>query len=307
MLAVINSQAENDAAFASLGGVRRAYIGLHDTSKEGHFEGVDGRNHNFVNWAQGEPNSFGGNEDCVGFHIYSEQQWNDFACSGYDEDDPIGYVCQNVKSENSRNEIETEHAPTTWRHCPNVPIPDRIRYDSMDYNPITGDFSMNGVEVGFFSLVRKIVIYVFKRESYLARLHVTKIKIDITPGTSRFPLKSQPVEYADLVHMVRVKIIGNRVRKGGKSKNGGRSHPFWECVQTTLWTGVCNVCLKSGMDYCYSSNSCVPSGAKVCDGPCDHVSSNSTFARVAGEEDCHPNPLDCISTTCKPQLSCSED
>ena len=94
-LATIHSQAENDAAHDSLCGSKRAYIGLHDRSVEGAFEWVDGSDFNFANWAPGEPNSYGGTEeDCVGFHVYGGEQWNDFSCSGYDGGDSIGYVCQ---------------------------------------------------------------------------------------------------------------------------------------------------------------------------------------------------------------------
>ena len=52
----------------------------------------------------------------------------------------------------------------SWLHCPYINIPERIMYDSMDYNPMTGDFSMTGVQVGFFNLVRKVVIYAIKRQ-----------------------------------------------------------------------------------------------------------------------------------------------
>ena len=50
-----------------------------------------------------------------------------------------------------------------WLHCPHINIPERIMYDSMNYDPMTGDFSMTGVQVGFFNLVRKVVIYAIKR------------------------------------------------------------------------------------------------------------------------------------------------
>ena len=95
-LAIIHSQRENDNAYDSLCGSKRAYIGLHDRSMEGSFEWDDGSDFDFVNWASGEPNSFGGtDEDCAGFHVYSGERWNDFSCSGYDHGDSIGYVCQN--------------------------------------------------------------------------------------------------------------------------------------------------------------------------------------------------------------------
>ena len=104
-------------------------------------------------------------------------------------------------------------------------------YDSMDYNPMTGDFSMTGVQVGFFNLVRKVVIYAIKREPSQPDVQLGFNRIKITPGTSKFPLKSQPVENAHEVNFVRVKIIGNRVGEGSKSTTGKKSHPYWECVE----------------------------------------------------------------------------
>ena len=84
----------------------------------------------------------------------------------------------------------------------------------MDYNPMTGDFSMTGVQVGFFKLVRKVVIYAIKRQPSQPDVQLGFSRIKITPGTSKFPLKSQPVENAHEVNFVRVKIIGNRVGEG---------------------------------------------------------------------------------------------
>ena len=99
---------------------------------------------------------------------------------------------------------------------------------------ITGDFSMTGVEVGFFKLVRKVVIYAIKRQPSQPDVRMGRIKIKITPGISKFPLKSQPVENAGEVNFVRVKIIGNRVGKGSKSTTGEKSHPHWECSEKSV-------------------------------------------------------------------------
>ena len=93
-LAVIHSEAENDAAYSSLDGETRAYIGLHDRTTEGSFEWVDGSSYDFSYWSPGEPNSWGGNEDCAGFRF--EETWNDFSCNGYDIGNAIGYVCQDI-------------------------------------------------------------------------------------------------------------------------------------------------------------------------------------------------------------------
>ena len=90
---------------------------------------------------------------------------------------------------------------------------------------------MVGVQVGFFKLVRKVVIYAIKKSPEKPDVYLGKFKIKITPGTSKFPLKSPPVDKADDVNFVRVKIIGNRVGEGSKSSTGKKTHPYWECVE----------------------------------------------------------------------------
>ena len=123
------------------------------------------------------------------------------------------------------------HTPPKWSPCNHINVDERIQYDSIDYNPMTGDFSMTGVQVGFFNLVRKVVIYAIKREPSQPDVQLGFSRIKITPGTSKFPLKSQPVKNAHEVNIVRVKIIGNRVGEGSKSTTGKKSHPYWECVE----------------------------------------------------------------------------
>merc|ERR1711991_441290 len=88
-----------------------------------------------------------------------------------------------------------------WLHCSHINIPERVVYDSMDYNPMTGDFSMTGVQVGFFNLVRKVVIFAIKREPSQPDVQLGFNRIKITPGTSKFPLKSQPVKNAPEVNI----------------------------------------------------------------------------------------------------------
>ena len=118
-----------------------------------------------------------------------------------------------------------------WSPCPNVDVPQRILYEAIDYDPITGYLTISGVQVGFFKLVRKVVVYAMKKSLNEPDVHLGKFKIKITPGTSKFPLKSPPIENASEVNFVRIKIIGNRVGEGSKTDNGERSHPYWECVE----------------------------------------------------------------------------
>lgn len=64
-------------------------IGLSDRANEGTFAWSDGTNLDYTNWAPNEPNSFGGNEDCVGMRI-PVRKWNDFPCQLVTP----GYICQ---------------------------------------------------------------------------------------------------------------------------------------------------------------------------------------------------------------------
>ena len=99
---------------------------------------------------------------------------------------------------------------TSWFHCPHLNIPERVIYDSMDYKPMNGEFSMTGVQVSFFKLARKVVIYAIKKQPLQSDVQLGFNRIRITPGTSKFPLKPQTVENADDVNFVRVKIVGQR-------------------------------------------------------------------------------------------------
>ncbi len=117
-----------------------------------------------------------------------------------------------------------------WSPCPNLHIEERIAYDDIDYDPITGKLTITNPPVGFFKLVRKVVVYAMDRSPQADSMsYIAKEKIKITPGTSKFPLKSRPLspEDAQRIEYVRVKIIGNRV----KAEAGKKAHPYWECVE----------------------------------------------------------------------------
>ena len=84
-LVSIQSQAENDCilnALNALGETGTIWIGLNDEDVEGTFVWYDQSPVNYTNWAPGEPNNSGGNENCV--QIYptgsSPGMWNDLNC-----------------------------------------------------------------------------------------------------------------------------------------------------------------------------------------------------------------------------------
>lgn len=61
------------------------WIGLDDTYEEGVFRWNDGSTVDYTNWNTGEPNDWGGNEDCGEL---TRGIWNDLPC-----DYSIGYIC----------------------------------------------------------------------------------------------------------------------------------------------------------------------------------------------------------------------
>ena len=142
------------------------------------------------------------------------------------------YQFHNVGNASITFEFRSHDLDFAWSPCPNVEVPERIAYDSIDYDVYTGDLSLSGVDVGFFKLIRKIVIYAVKIETEKPMV-VDKTIVKITPGTSKFPLKSALMNVGG-ANVIRVKLIGNRIAEGSKSTNGVRAHPIWECVERTI-------------------------------------------------------------------------
>lgn len=85
------------------------WIGFSDALSEGNFVWYDGAPITYSNWAPGEPNNSGGNENCT--QIYPDGTWNDLNCNGY----------------NSLSVIEVNLCPQTTIanvpvHCPNTNV-----------------------------------------------------------------------------------------------------------------------------------------------------------------------------------------
>lgn len=81
-LVSIQSAAENACIINALntkgfGGI--IWIGFNDEEQEGSFVWYDQSPVTYTNWAPGEPNNSGGNEDCT--QIYPNGQWNDLPCN----------------------------------------------------------------------------------------------------------------------------------------------------------------------------------------------------------------------------------
>ena len=74
----ILSQEEQDfiASLHTAGGY--AYGGGNDRTDEGTFSWIDGSAWTYDYWRSGEPNDYGGNEDCMSIRVDGE--WNDVPC-----------------------------------------------------------------------------------------------------------------------------------------------------------------------------------------------------------------------------------
>jgi len=63
------------------------WIGLSDATEEGKWIWDDGSDLDFTFWRGGEPNDWGGREDCV--HIRANQRWNDINCNN-----KAAFICE---------------------------------------------------------------------------------------------------------------------------------------------------------------------------------------------------------------------
>jgi hypothetical protein len=81
-LVSVHNQTQNDQMFAMMKGLGLdyGYIGLNDIATEDVFFWEDGSVRDYYNFADGQPDNYNGNEDCV--HMYSTTGlWNDIPCA----------------------------------------------------------------------------------------------------------------------------------------------------------------------------------------------------------------------------------
>ncbi|KAI2668938.1 C-type lectin domain family 17, member A [Labeo rohita] len=80
-LVIINSE-EKQRLISSFT-AERVWIGLSDTEQEGNMKWVDNSTLKQGFWFKGEPNDYGGNEDCIEMNYETEtlNSWNDCSCS----------------------------------------------------------------------------------------------------------------------------------------------------------------------------------------------------------------------------------
>jgi hypothetical protein len=65
------------------------WTGYTDRDVEGTFTWANGSTARYTNFAVGEPNDYGGNEDCVPLGRFGDYTWNDATCSN-----GFRYVCE---------------------------------------------------------------------------------------------------------------------------------------------------------------------------------------------------------------------
>ncbi len=78
-------------------GLAQCWIGLSDADIEGVFVWLDGTLPEWTNWGAGEPNDWGGNEDCTQF--FAAGRWNDLNCNN-----SLAVACEDLCSEPGQDE-----------------------------------------------------------------------------------------------------------------------------------------------------------------------------------------------------------
>ncbi|XP_071171999.1 perlucin-like protein [Mytilus edulis] len=66
------------------------WMGGNDLKEEGDWRWMNDLSKvNFTSWSLGEPNDYGGGEDCAHFRLTKNYQWNDMPCTNEN-----GYICE---------------------------------------------------------------------------------------------------------------------------------------------------------------------------------------------------------------------
>ncbi|MFN4844548.1 MAG: C-type lectin domain-containing protein, partial [Dolichospermum sp.] len=76
-LVTVNNQAEQDWLVSTFG-LWEQWIGLTDEVTEGQFRWASGETSTYTNWAPGQPDNGGGNEDYAGMNWGGAGKWNDY-------------------------------------------------------------------------------------------------------------------------------------------------------------------------------------------------------------------------------------
>ncbi|XP_076824515.1 macrophage mannose receptor 1-like [Clavelina lepadiformis] len=89
------------------------WLGMSDISIEGNWEWSDGAPLTYLNWREGQPNSYGGNEDC-GAIITRNGLWGDTPCSRH-----LSFICKKLDETKAGN-FPTTAQPSNSTAVPNV-------------------------------------------------------------------------------------------------------------------------------------------------------------------------------------------
>ena len=129
-LASIHNDIENNNAFLSINN-SYGYIGLFDYINESNWEWFDGSNVNYYNWADDQPNSYRGNQDCTHFWTNEEGQWGDIECDGSNSYKFYYFVCNHplrtIYRTNSPTKLPTQ-MPTGILSIQPTMFPTRMIY-----------------------------------------------------------------------------------------------------------------------------------------------------------------------------------
>jgi glucose/arabinose dehydrogenase len=81
-LVTINNAAEENFLKQTYGTTEGFWIGINDATTEGQFRWASGETSSYTNWAPGEPNNAGGNQDFGWMNFGASRQWDDDGTTG---------------------------------------------------------------------------------------------------------------------------------------------------------------------------------------------------------------------------------